>query len=489
MKKYIKKQIIALLGCAMMAGNARTQETDSLSRYLEIAEQSNPALKAAFHIYEASLQNALQAGAYEDPRLEAGFFPQPMELVEGREIARFQVMQMFPWFGVRKAAQTEARHMTRMAFEQIREARENLFLEIYTQWYALCALQQKWKTTEENISLLKQLETLALQKYAAGKNFSGSSSTNDQSSTTNAFSSSASDYSMQGMNMSGNPAASVSASSGSKSAMDMGGTASGLSEILRIQLEIAEVESDLESVQSEIVAGKARFNTLLNRPVENEVFIPDKLLQTPFSLNMKSSIEQMAMQNAMLEMIREETLAYKAKEKMNRKMSYPMWGIGLQYMWIGKKMESASHTTAETGMENKDNGMNGKDMWMPMVSVSLPVFRNKYKAAQQESKRLQQANEEKYADTFNRLQAELYQYRHQLDDAARKIVLYKKQTGLARTTYDLLVQEFTSGKTDLKEVIQIQRQWTDYRWKETESIANYNTIVISIQKLMSNISK
>jgi outer membrane protein TolC len=96
---------------------------------------------------------------------------------------------------------------------------------------------------------------------------------------------------------------------------------------------------------------------------------------------------------------------------------------------------------------------------------------------------LRQASEEKYAATLNNLQAELYRYKHQLEDAARKIALYKKQAALAETTYELTVQSFASGKGELGDVLQVQRQLLDYRLKTAEAIATYNTMVANIQKL------
>ncbi|WP_303884900.1 TolC family protein [Dysgonomonas mossii] len=83
------------------------------------------------------------------------------------------------------------------------------------------------------------------------------------------------------------------------------------------------------------------------------------------------------------------------------------------------------------------------------------------------------------------MESELYKTKHLLDDAARKIALYKKQEELAKTTYNLIIQEFVSGKSDLTNVIQVQRQLLDYQLKEAESIASYNTMVASIEKLIS----
>ena len=45
----------------------------------------------------------------------------------------------------------------------------------------------------------------------------------------------------------------------------------------------------------------------------------------------------------------------------------PMLGIGLQYSLIGKKPEDMSMGSM--------SGMNGKDMFMPMLKISLPIFR------------------------------------------------------------------------------------------------------------------
>lgn len=68
--------------------------------------------------------------------------------------------------------------------------------------------------------------------------------------------------------------------------------------------------------------------------------------------------------------------------------------------------------------------MNGKDMVMPMVKVSLPLFRRKYNARQRESHNYRMASELKRDNVQNQLQAEYINVCQQLDDAARKVSLY-----------------------------------------------------------------
>ncbi|MDR1879931.1 MAG: TolC family protein [Tannerellaceae bacterium] len=492
MKRSIIRYSGILAFLTLFAGfPLRAAEEDSLAVYLAVAARENPSVKAAYLDYEAACQKLPQAGAYADPTFEAGIFPEPMEFAAGRQVAQFRLMQMFPWFGTRKAARTEAQHMANMAFEQFREARDNVFMEVYTQWYALCSLRRKIINNKENRQWLEQLEQLALRKFSSGTN---SPEKGYASGGGNASPATAPTASSGGMDMGGSAGTASTAtmppSSGSSGGMrmaagGMGGASGGMSEVLRIQLEIMESESNMESLQAEIAAGKARFNTLLNRPAESEVVMPDEWQQLPFRPDVESILHEVAGRNPMLGMLREEALAYEAKAEMDRKMGYPMFGVGIQYMLMSPL--KTDNLLPEEAMGGGDGMtmMNGKDMVMPMASISIPLYRNKYKAARKESQLRREASETKRADTFNKLQAALYQSVYLLEDADRKAGLYRRQADLARTAGDLAMQEFVSGKSDLGSVIQVQRQLLDYRLKEAEAIANYNTLVAAIQKMMS----
>ena len=420
-----------LLITIVIANKALGQVADSLNHYLEVAARNNPGLNAEFLAYKASLERVPQAGAWSNPQLDIGFFLKPMDIVGGRQIADITLMQMFPWFGTKKAARTEATHMAQMAYEEFRESRDMLFLEVYSQWYNLSSLKQQLKNNDDNLKLLSQLEQLARQKMSTASTMSN----------------------------------------------EMGGS-SGLSSVLRVQLEIAEIENNIESILSEIEAEKAKFNALLNRSANIDVVVPDSIIKVPFLFNEMEAVNEIERQNPMLGMIVEEEQAYRAKSEMDKKMSYPMLGIGLQYMVIGK----SSSTSMD---QNGHNSMNGMDMVMPMVSISLPIYRNKYKAKQRESRLMWKSAQEKYNNTLNTLQSDLLKFKHQLEDAERKIALYQKQKNLALTAYQLIIQEFVTSKSDLTNVIEVQRQLLDYSIKEAEAIADYNIKVAEINSLRS----
>ena len=62
----------------------------------------------------------------------------------------------------------------------------------------------------------------------------------------------------------------------------MGGS-SGLSSVLRVQLEVAEIENNIESLLSEIEAEKLN-STHFECPTSIDVVVPDSIIKVPFLL-------------------------------------------------------------------------------------------------------------------------------------------------------------------------------------------------------------
>lgn len=466
---------------------SQAQTTDSLSYYLETAARNNPSVNSSFALYKASLEKIPQAGAFSDPELEMGFFFKPMEQLSGKQVADFTLMQMFPWFGTRKAARSEATEMARMAYEQFRESRNNLFYEVKSQWYQLNNLNEQYKNTAANLALLKQLEQLALNRYTA----SSSPGVPVSSAATSPVISPLPQATVNnGMGSMGNmtPSPAPASPGGSKAMSGMGsnmggspmgsGSSGNMSDVLRIQTEMAELENNLEALLSNRKAAEARFNSLLNRDQSLPVQTSDSLTQKLFSVKDNAVLDSIILSNPMLSMLEAEANAYKAKAEMDKKMSLPMFGIGLQYSIMAKRSEEMARMS---GMGN----MNGMDMVMPMVKISIPIFRRKYNAQQRESRHYRQASELKYEDTLNQLHAEYIALKQQLADASRKIDLYAKHQDLSRSTWQLMIREFSAGTTSLTDIIQLERQLLDYSLKKSEAVAEYNTLVAGLEKLVS----
>lgn len=475
MKNKIYTLIILVVVLGAVKSGAHAQTKDSLSQYVNVAIMQNPGLKSQELAHQAFLEKIGQAGAFQDPELSTGFYLKPMDIIGGRTVGSLTLMQMLPWFGTRKSAKTEADHMAKMQFQTYADQQQTLILQVKTQWYVLQKLKDQLKNAKENKTLLQQIERLAISKFSAPTN-SARPTAPSSIGTRAVVPTSPTSSGMTGMGGNAVTPASSSPSSGAGMS-EMGGTAAsgGMSDVLRVRLEIVEIENTIESYQSQITAEKAKFNALLNRDASIDVVIDKHMEKTDFKLVYKEDLKVLQLNNPMLGMITEQGLAYKAKAEMDNKMSYPMVGLGLQYMINSK--------TTEPMFAMGD--MNGKDMIMPMATITLPIFRKKYQAQQRESKLWWQSSTQNFNNTLNTLTAEYYSYKSQLEDLDRVIKMYDKQTTLAQATFDLIVKEFISGKSDLTNVIQVQRQLLGYKLKRTDAISDYNTMVAAIQKILA----
>ncbi len=461
---------------------------DSIAVYVEQAVKNNPKVRADFATYQASLQRVAPAGSLPDPELGFSFYLKSMEQVNGKQVGTLDLMQMFPWFGTLKAAKSEMSWMANASYEKFRESSFEVIYNVQAQWYQLNSIQAKLTNVRENIKLLKSLEEIALYRYksprvkgTSGSSASSSSGTSTVSSTAG-ISPGGSGMSGMGGAPSGNssfsstmPASQQPASMGSMLTSSMSGSNGGMSDVLRIQIEKVELENTLETTQSQFTVNMATFNALLGRASTTPTFVPDTLQLKPFIANDAAAWGLVVARNPMLSMWKAESASYEAKGEMAKKMGYPMIGIGLEYMINSKKPEDM----------NSMNSMNGMDMIMPMVKLTLPIYRKKYKAQISDSKFMKQSAELQYQNTQNELQANFIAINLRITDASRKIALYTKQRQLAQTTFELILREFAASSVSLTDVLQVQRELLNYSLKQVESVVEYNTAVAEFEKIIA----
>jgi outer membrane protein TolC len=217
----------------------------------------------------------------------------------------------------------------------------------------------------------------------------------------------------------------------------------------------------------------AQFNTYLNRPVTSPVFTYEDITVDSLKLSLIAVSDSMLANNPMLGMLDYEKQSIEARKKMVTRMGYPMVGLGLNYSLISKSEMSTS-------------SMNGKDMIMPMLTVTLPIYRKKYNAMINEAELLKTATSQNYQVTSNSLQAEFYQAIQLYQDAQRRIKLYDNQYHLASQSLDLMLKSFSVSTSALTDVLRIRQQTLDYELKQVEAVADINTAIAWLKRLMAS---
>ena len=470
-----KKLLLLFFALSSLLVAQSQQYPDSLIKYLEIAGRNNPDILLKFNEYQASLQKIPQVGSLSDPELSMGVFLSPMELVNGKQAADIRLMQMFPWFGVLKSARDEMSLMANAKFELFRDTKLQVFYEVQRTWYELYKIQKEISISEENIEILKTIERLAISGFKApAAGITGTAASNNQVRSYDSQNNPAGSSGMQGMGTSraGNASSGATqvASSMQSGAMGSYSSGSGLADLYRIQIEAGDLENNIALLSNQRNTIIAQFNSYLNRPVVSPVYTPDLLTPDSLGLSLVSISDSMLAKNPMLGMLGYEEQSLDARKKMVSRMGYPMVGLGLNYSLINKN-------------EMVTSSMNGKDMIMPMVTVTLPVYRKKYIAMQKETDLLKTVASQNYQVESNRLQTEYYQALQLYQDAKRRVKLYDNQSELASKSFDLMLKSFSVSASDLADVLRVQQQKLDYEIKKTEAVTDLNTSIAWLKRL------
>ena len=462
------RKLILYIG--LLAFSMPGYSQDSLMHYLELATKNNPTVLQRYNEYQASLQKVPQVGSLPDPQLEMGVFLSPMELMAGYQVADIKLMQMFPWFGVIKNAKDEMSLMAKMKFEAFRDAKLQVYYDVQRSWFDLYKVRQNIRISEKNVDLLKTIERLTLVKFRSGSSASSAvSGGNMQGSGVQTTTSGSSGMNTMGGGSGASTASRPATSSGSASMSSATG-ASGLSEVYQIQIEVAGLEDNIASLKNEEQVAVARFNSLLNRQQKTSVATVELLPVEPLDIAYLSVTDSMFTRNPMLGMLSYEQQSLMARTKMQKQMGLPMVGVGLNYSVISKSEMSTSP-------------MNGQDMIMPMLTVSLPIYRKKYKAIQTETNFLKTASAQNYQATLNMLQTQYYEALQQYNDAARRMKLYDSQNQLAKKSLDISIKTFSSSASGLSDILRIHQQLLDYELKQVEAVTDFNKAKVLLLRL------
>jgi outer membrane protein TolC len=386
-------------------------------------------------------------------------------------------MQMFPWFGVLKNAKDEMSLMAKAKFELFHDAKLQAFYDVQRSWYELYKVQKDISISEKNIEILKIIERLALVKFkspptessgpapATPVNPSGSVQINGAGSS-----------GMQTMGSvkisSGSEVSDQYSSSMQKGSMGSSSGNAGLTDIFRIQIETGDLENNISLLKNQRNTIMALFNTYLNRPVTTPVFTYENIAVDSLDLSLTAVSDSMLANSPMLGMLDLEKQSLEARKKMVTRMGYPMVGLGLNYSLISK-------TQFPMGLPS----MNGKDMIMPMVVVTLPVYRKKYNAMKDESELMMTATLQNYEATANSLKTQYFQAVQLYQDSKRRIKLYDNQYQLASKSFDLMLKSFSVSGSALTDVLRTRQQTLDYELKQVEAVADFNTAIAWLKRL------
>ncbi|WP_200976269.1 TolC family protein [Echinicola sp. 20G] len=400
----------------------------SLDDYLQIAAENNPALKASYATYEASLERISQEGALPNPELSFGIYLQDMATLMGDQKMNASIMQRFPWFGSLQASKDQASLMAQAKFQEFEMTKYALFFDVKKSYYKVFMLHHHQMIAGKNVQLLKILERLALNKFKGGEPSKGR-----------------------------------------------------MADVLRVQSNVKEMEALIIQLEDDVKLEKVRFNSILNCAEETPVHLDSTFLENELLLNKELVLDSILHASPQMKKLEVEGLAYQKQGEVAQKAGMPSFGLGLSYMVNSPRLPSGDVSSA-TGY--RPGGM-GHNMVMPMVSVSLPIYRKQYAAAKRESEKYREVTAYEKEDLYNSLKLKSDELFNEIHKAERNKKLYHDQVSLLERSLELLLTEYSSSEGSFEDVITVQRQLLEFEMKVAEESVRKLTAIAELEMLMS----
>ena len=289
--KLVSK-IFVIVFSMMLSGSLIAQ--DQLNKYLTIAAENNPGLKAKFNEYMAALERIPQAGALPDPQFAFGYFIEPVQTRVGPQQYRFSLTQRFPWFGTLSAKEDVLASQAKAAFQEFEQSKSELYFKVRSIYYNLYFIDRAIHVSEENIKILNSIKNLALIKIESGE---------------------------------------TSAVNG-----------------IRVDMNLADLENNFALLNDKRTVLLLDFNNLLNIEMSSTVEIPDTLWNYDLLYSTEAIMDSLAMNNHRIQGFRHMTESFINKEAAAKKSGLPEFSIGVDYISIGK----SDNPMVDTGSNGKD---------------------------------------------------------------------------------------------------------------------------------------
>ena len=243
-----------------------------------------------------------------------------------------------------------------------------------------------------------------------------------------------------------------------------------MSDQLRLDAEEERLKEQTESLETQLTLQKQQFNITLHRQPNVALSLPDSIPLRQMPTFNWTEIERNNPKLAQYSAIQK---AFKSQEEQTRAKGMPMIGVGLQYMLNGK-----------VDMPMEPN-MNGKDMVMPMVSVTIPIYRKKITSAIHSAQLMERSAAYNYQRQLDALQSTYLSIEQRAGDIKRKLKLYESEVSLLNRTLELMQKEYATGAASLTDILQTTRESIDYDLLKAEANAQYNTITAEAIQLLA----
>ncbi|MDP8212738.1 MAG: TolC family protein [Candidatus Zapsychrus exili] len=400
-------------------------EDANLDDYIKVGLKNNPGLRVAFYKWKSSFKKISKEFSLPDPQFTFTNYVESVETRVGPQERAFSIKQKLPLPDKLWIRKNKAFKASEEAYHNFEKKQLDLIYLISDVYYEYAYLNKAILLMEENIKLLKNFESVAQARY--------------------------------------------------KSALVKN------QDLLKVQVELGKLESDLYSLQDLRAPLATRLNALLNLPKNNSLPWPNESLEVSVMQDKYNEIENLydilKENNPELLALFSQVEKIKDSLKLAKREYFPDLTVGFTQIDTGDAL-------------NPSLADSGKDAQMVMFSVNVPIWVNRLNAGVQEAKASLKASENLLENKENELSSKLAMVHYKLRDALRQSELYKDAL-LPKATQTLNATQsgYEGGNVEFLSLIDAQRVLLSFQLSYYRHNANFYQRLSELQSLLGEIQK
>ncbi len=227
-------------------------------------------------------------------------------------------------------------------------------------------------------------------------------------------------------------------------------------DVLKLQIRQNELQAQSDILKQDFQSQTHQFNTLLNRDTGLEIALADTL-EIGTGIEIEGGTLDVHPELEKYDKLYESVAQ---SEILNQKETQPGIGFGLDYIPVAER----------PGMDFSDNG---KDVVMPMVSFSIPVFNSKYKSRSVENELRQEELNAQKVNRRNVLESALNTALNSREAARIRFETQQQNLRQANDAEEILIKNYETGTIDFNDILDIQELQLKFEVQQINAVEQY----------------
>lgn len=240
--------------------------------------------------------------------------------------------------------------------------------------------------------------------------------------------------------------------------------------VLRVQLRIDELNNTLQKIKQEEQKENAIINQLTLQPTANRIRTVGLFEMPIISFDLEQYRSKILNEFPMMRMLDLQKEVSQERLDVNNKMGAPKLGVGLDYSMVNPRTDM-------------DPMYNGRDILIPKIMLTVPLYRKEYRAKEKEELLIQQSLDFSKEQLEAELLSMLVQFHADYENAVLDHQLAGQQMETAGSAYSILLSEYSSSGKGFDDLLQVQMQLMNYQLQVKQSLLSAKLAVSNIERL------